>query len=300
MDILSQVQNYIDKRIIPAVQRTAYGRQLLMLDKSKSGGGLGQIRIDYLKYVATAKPIISYKLMQDIEDTAVLVNNTVYPAKIQAEVLIERDKWEQLQTAGLNAYDVIADDLTKQYALQESSMIVNGWAMNDIAAPDLLGIRNVAGTTVVGLSFATRGNAIKSIGAAIAAAKAKGIYAGAWNFTTGTDVITNLNASIYDSGIMEKDIVMRTLNEGQSTQYAQIFEDPDMPAGEGILTPVATPSNLSYMGYIEAQAPVLNMFYVNNDPVKSPVKITITGAGVPFFTHLTNNKDDAVVKITGI
>lgn len=287
-----------DTDIKPVLREQSIGRKLIPLNQKLSGRGIGQTSVVTMKYGATAEAVTNYNIQNNIEETVDITADTVKVPIQQDDRTIDRRAWESYKLNGTPIDSDMAMDMAANIAAAEDELIINGWMPDDVNY-EIMGLYPVANNTYAGSSFATYGNALHAVGIAIGLLKADKIYSMGWNLTLNHTQHSELSVSRSPMGISEYKEVVETLNLGGAG--GQIFESSAITAGTGMVSPVATPSNIRFFDLVEAQAPRHELWF--EDPKKTgPIKSRLLGAVVPRFKHpdASTSKDNCVCTLTGI
>ena len=298
VNTLNQLGKEWDMEIQPVLREQSIGRKLIPLNTKMSGRGIGQTSIATIKYNATSGAVINYNIQNNIEETVDLTSDVIKIPVQQDDRTIGRRAWESYKLNGTPIDSDMSLDMAANIAEAENTLIIDGWKP-DGTNYEILGMYQVANNTYGGSSFATYGNALNTVGNAIGLLKEDKIYSQGWNLTLNHVQAAELMVSTSPMGISEYAQVIERLNLGGAG--GQIFETSAITAGLGMVSPVATSSNLRFFDLIEAQKPLHELWF--EDPKKTgPVKSRILGAVVPRFKHpdASTSKDPCICKLTGI
>ena len=298
VNTLNELGREWDKDIQPVLREQSIGRKLVPLNAKISGRGIGQTSVSTMKYGATAGAVINYNIQNNIEETVDVTADTIKIPVQQDDRTIDRRAWESYKLNGTPIDSDMSMDMAANIAAAEDELIINGWKP-DGTNYEIMGLYPVANNTYAGSSFATYGNALNAVGRAIGLLKADKIYSQGWNLTLNHTQHSELSVSRSPMGISEYKDVVETLNLGGAG--GQIFESSAITDGTGMISPVATPSNIRFFDLVEAQVPRHELWFV--DPKKTgPIKSRLLGAVVPRFKHpdASTSKDNCVCTLTGI
>lgn len=296
VNTLNEIGKLWDKEIQPVLQEQSIGRKLIPLNPVVSGRGIGQTSVETMNYTATAGAVINYNIQNNIEETTDVTSDVLKIPVQQDDRTIDRRAYESYKLNGNPIDTDMAFDMAANVTIAEDALIIDGWKPN-ASDYEIDGMFNVADNTFGGASFGTNGSARKAVAAAIGLLKADKIYSTAWNLTLNHVQHSELMASTAD-GVDEYDQVLRLLNRGGAG--GQIFESGNIAAGNGMVSPIATPANVRFFDLVEAQRPTHELWF--EEPKKTgPVKVRLLGAVVPRFKHLDGSgKDPCICTLTGI
>ena len=298
VNTLNQLGKVWDKDIQPVLREQSIGRKLIPLNTTLSGMGIGQTSVALIKYAATTGAVINYNIQNNLEETVDLTSDVIKIPVQQDDRTIDRRAWESYNLYGVPVDSDMSMDMAANIAAAEDELIISGWKP-DGTNYEILGMYQVADNTYAGSSFATYGNALAAVGNAIGLLKADKIYSQGWNLTLNYVQAAELMVSTSPMGVSEYAQVIERLNLGGAG--GQIFETSAVTAGTGMVSPVASPSNIRFFDLIEAQAPKHELWF--EEPKNTgPVKSRLLGAVVPRFKHqdADDDLDNCICTLTGI
>ncbi|MHC1599552.1 MAG: encapsulin [Candidatus Methanospirareceae archaeon] len=288
-----------DKAIQPVLREQSIGRKLIPLNTTLSGKGIGMTSVALMSYAATSGAVVNYNIQNDIEETVDVTTGVLKIPVQQDDRTIDRRAWETFKMSGIPIDSDMAMDMAANITAAEDAIIIDGWKP-DGTNYETLGMYQIADNTYAGSGFETYGNALSTVANGIGELRADKIYSMGWNLTLNHVQYAELTASYSTNGISEYEQVMKLLNYGGAG--GQILETSNVTAGTGMLSPVASTSNLRFFDLIEAQAPKHELWF--EDPKDTgPIKSRLLGAVVPRFKHLdtsTPAKDPCICTLTGI
>lgn len=297
VNTLNHLGKVWDKAIQPVLREQSIGRKLIPLNTTLSGKGIGMTSVSSIKYNATSGAVINYNIQNNIEETVDTTTDTINIPVQQDDRTIDRRAWESFKLYGTPIDSDMSLDMAANIAAAEDEVIINGWKP-DGTNYEILGMYQVANNTYAGSDFATYGNALNAVGNAIGELKEDFISSMAWNLTLNTKQYAELTVSNSPMGVSEYEQVIARLNlEGAG---GQIFASSQIEDGYGMVSPVATSSNIRFFDLIEAQAPKHELWML--EPKNTgPIKSRLLGAVVPRFKHPdASSKDNCICTVTGI
>ena len=295
---LNELGKVWDKAIKPVLREQSVGRKLIPLNPAVSGKGIGMTSIASITYTATAGAVINYNIQNNIEETVDMTTSVLKIPVQQDDRTIDRRAWESFKLNGTPIDNDMAFDMAANVATAEDEMIINGWKPDDSNYKSL-GMYQVADNTTTGSSFATYGNAKRTVSTAIGLLREDKIYSQGWNLTLNFAQYAELVGSESPMGISEYEQVVKLLNLNGAG--GQIFESSNITDGTGMVSPVASSANIRFFDLVEAQRPKYELWF--EDPKDSgPIKSRLLGAVVPRFKHqdASTDLDPCICTLTGI
>lgn len=301
--LLENLRKQFDDSVVPVLRAQSVGRQLMPVNAKLSGKGLGVLTVDTLQYVARAGAITNYDIQNDNEDT---VDIKSFPTRIpvqQDDVLIKYRDWKAYQLKGIPLENDLSTDMTSNIVAEQDKLIVDGWKP-DGTNYEIKGLYNVAGNTVSASDGGTYGNLKSAVTSGISLLKADGVYSVGYNLGLASFNFAEAMDSENSTGKEELPAILKILNSSapNGSQPGQIIEVPDLTAGTGMITPVASQANLRFFDIIETQTPQNNLWYADGNTKTGDIKMQQTAALVPRFKHLNTSTmtDVCVCSITGL
>lgn len=284
-----------DTAIIPTLRANNIGKMLMPINPALSGQGLGVLSVETFNYVARAEAVTDYDIQQNIGDPVDIQGKIIKIPVQQDDAIIKRRNWDAYINKGVPIQNDLAQDMAVNIALQQTKVIVDGWAPN---GTDFMikGLFKVAKNTHSGADSGTFGNMLKNVTQSIGVLKGEKVYSLGYNFTIPSFNMAELEASI-QYGVKETTLILEALNRGlpPGQQPGQIYESPDLTAGTGFVSPVATPENMRFFDIVETQIPVNQLWYQDGNEESGDVNVRQIGALVPRFKHLTSSATDPCV-----
>jgi hypothetical protein len=293
------------KDISPILRAFAIGRQLMPVNPQFNGEGLGVLNIEQLQFVARSKPTLGYDIRTDNFDFVSVQGVNQKVPIIQDDAVIKRRHWEAYLKRAVPIESSVSADMAKNYAQKDTSLIVMGASM-DGEVYEVAGMFNVAKGSVscseIGASF---GNFNKGVAAAIAKLKSYGVYSQGYNVTCNSFNYGELTGSVAPaSGKTEISLVMETLNFDAPTgqQPGRVYQSVDLPAGECMVSPIASQENRCFFDLAETQIPTPYLWYEEGNYQTGNVKMQLLGTLLPRFMHLDEKTmtDPCICKMTGL
>jgi hypothetical protein len=296
---LATLTQQFDKDIVTPLQAYSMGKKLIPLNPKFSGQGIGVINIKTARYIARADAVTNYDLQDTIGDTVDLNGFELFIPIQQDEIKIKRRDWEAYAYAGVPIESDIATDMSQKIATEQSKVILDGWKPKKNGDYVIKGMLQVAKETVELSDYSSFGKALKDVNSSITKLKQNFIYsADGYNVTYSTNLMDEVGAN-YDTGRLETELILTSLNRGVTGTPGQIFEGPTLPDDTALVSPVASQGNKTYFDIIETQQPKNNLWFADGNADSGDVKGRQYGALVPRFKHLNTATmlDPCVVKI---
>jgi hypothetical protein len=273
---------------------------LMPVNPALSGKGLGVLSVETFNYVARSAAVTDYDINQDIPDAVDITGAVTRIPVQQDDVVIKRRNWDAYIQKGVPIQNDLAQDMAVSIALQQSSVIVDGWKPNG-STYTIKGMYQVAGNTYGGADSGTFGNVLKNVNQGIGLLKADNVYSRGYDLVLATFNMAELEASI-QYGVKETTLILDSLNRGlpPGQQPGQIYESPDLAAGTGFVKPVGSQENIRYFDIVETQIPVNQLWWDNGNEDSGDVRVRQIGALVPRFKHLVAGVDNCICTITGM
>lgn len=298
---LALIGRQFDTAIIPTLQANSVGKMLMPVNPELSGKGLGVLSVETFNYVARAEAAIDYDIQQNIGDPVDITGAITKIPVQQDDAVIKRRNWDAYVQRGVPIQNDLAQDMATNISLQQTKLIVDGWAPNG-STYTIKGMYQVAGNTYAGADSGTFGNVLKNVAQAIVKLKDDKVISRGYNFGIASFNAGELDASI-QYGVSEYQLIMDLLNKGfpKGTGPGQIIECTDLTAGTGFVAPVATPENIRFFDLVETQIPVNQLWYEGGNEESGDVNVRQIGALVPRFKHLASDiTDPCVCTVTGM
>jgi hypothetical protein len=287
--------------IVPVLQANSVGKMIMPVNPDLSKKGLGVLSVESFNYVARADAAIDYDIQQNIGDP-IDVTGTITKIPVQQDdAVIRRRNWDAYIQRGIAIQNDLALDMAQNIALQQTKLIVDGWAPNGTTYT-IKGCYQVADNTFGGADSGTFGNILKATAGAIAKLKEDKIYSMGYNLCLAPFNSGELDASI-QYGVSEYQLILDVLNKGfpRGSGPGQIIECVDLAAGTGFVAPVATPANTRFFDIVETQVPTNELWYEGGNESSGDINVRQVGAMVPRFKHLNSSGvDPCVCTITGL
>ena len=249
---LQRASRMLDEAMVEPLRRKLIGRKLVAENKSKRGTGKYAIDVDTITEISPAH--ITYSL-DEIGSSSDIIEVTTARKQIPIpykSFKVPRQSYLAFKSEGKALDTAAAVSAAYVVAKKEDAMIINGWAP-DGTNYEVEGFFQAAGTTATGASFATAGNAIKSVQAGISALEDLGV-SGPFHFLLHKDQAKELRGNVLTgSGLRELKQVLEMMNNDDPNMHeGKIWQCHDMTAAYGILIPV-DPARV----YFELVNPVL-------------------------------------------
>ncbi len=298
--LLDALRDQFDPTIVPVLRANSVGRQLMPINTELSGKGLGVLTVETLQYVARAGAITNYDIQQDNGDT---IDIKRFPTNVpvqQDDVTIKFRDWKAYELKGIPIENDVSTDMTANIVAEQDKLVVDGWKPS--ANYEIKGMFQVAGSTVSASDGGTYGNLKAAVVSGISLLKQKGVYSNGYNLSLAPFNYAELMDSENSTGKEEFDSIIRALNTNLPSPVGRIFEVPDLAAGTGMLSPVATQENRRFFDIIETQPIMNNLWYADGNEKTGDIKMQQVGALVPRFKHLNTATmtDPCICSITGL
>lgn len=293
---LATIGRQFDTAIIPTLRANSIGKTLMPVNPELSGKGLGILSVETFNYVARAEAAIDYDIQQNIGDPVDITGSILKIPVQQDDAVIKRRNWDAYVQRGVPIQNDLALDMAQNVAIQQTKLIVDGWAPNG-STYTIKGMFQVAKNTFSGADSGTFGNMLKNTAGALGVLKGtEKVYSQGYNLCLPTFNMGELDASI-QYGVSEASLILELLNRGfpKGTGPGQIIECTDLTAGYGFVAPVATAENLRFFDLVETQIPVNQLWYEGGNEESGDVNVRQIGALVPRFKHLTTSATDPCV-----
>jgi hypothetical protein len=297
---LATLGRQFDNAIVETLRANSVGKMLMPVNPQLSGKGLGILSVETFNYVARAEAAIDYDIQQNIGDPVDITGTITKIPVQQDDAVIKRRNWDAYIQRGVKIQNDLAQDMATNIALQQTKLIVDGWAPNG-STYMIKGMYQVADNTYGGADSGTFGNVLKNVAQAIGKLKEDKVISKGYNLGLATFNANELDSNI-QYGVREYDLVMDLLNKGfpKGTGPGQIIECSDLAAGTGMVAPVATPENIRFFDIVETQIPVNQLWYEGGNEESGDVNVRQVGAMVPRFKHQVAGVDPCVCTITGM
>ena len=299
--LLDALRDQFDPTIVPVLRANSVGRQLMPINTELSGKGLGVLTVETMQYVARSGATTNYDIQQDNYDT---VDIKRFPTRVpvqQDDVLIKFRDWQAYQLKGVPLENDLSTDMTANIVREQDTLVVDGWKP-DGTNYEIKGLYQAAGNTVSASDGGTYGNLKSAVVSGISLLKADGVYSNGYNLGLAPFNYQELTDSENQYGKEEFEAVIKALNTNLPTPVGRIFEVPDLAAGTGMITPVATQENTRFFDLIETQPIINNLWYKDGNETTGDIKMQQVGAIVPRFKHLNTSTmtDVCICSITGL
>lgn len=301
--LLEILRKQFDESVVPVLRANSVGRELMPVNPTLSGKGLGVLSVETLQYVARASAVTNYDIQNDNYDT---VDIKSFPTRIpvqQDDVLIKYRDWKAFQLKNIPLENDLSTDMTANIVVEQDNIIVDGWKPNG-ANYEIKGMFQVAGNTVEGGDTSTYGNLTKAVTKAISKLKLAGVYSNGYMLSIAPFNYAELDASESANGNPETDRILKVLNRAApaGSQPGQIVEVPALADGTAMVSPIASQANLRFFDLIETQTPQNNLWYADGNTETGDIKMQQTAALVPRFKHLNKATmtDPCICTITGL
>jgi len=297
---LAEIGKEWDKAVAPVLYAQTIGRKLIPMNTGLSHKGIGMTEVAGYNYAERAAAVIDYDIVEDnlIADGIDVTVSTLKIPVQQDDAVIKRRTWEAMVRTGVTIQADLSKDMAALIAAQEDAMIINGW-IADGTNYEIKGMFQVANNSAAGADFATYGNALASVSAALDALWTDNIYSEGYNLILHPTQYGELIGSYSTAGIWEYTQVLEQLNINAPAKPGKVFMSTNIPATNGLVAPVASPANSRYFDLIEAFAPTHDL-WIEGSQKTGPIHVRLVGAVVPRFKHLSNGADNCICKITGI
>jgi uncharacterized linocin/CFP29 family protein len=299
--LLDALRDQFDPTIVPVLRANSIGRQLMPINTELSGKGLGVLTVETLQYVARSEATTNLDIQQDNYDTIDIKRfPTTVPVQ-QDDVIIKYRDWQAYQLKGIPIENDVSTDMTANIVREQDKLIIDGWKP-DGTNYEIKGMYNVAGNSVSASDGGTYGNLKAAVISGISLLKEDGVYSNGYNLSLAPFNYAELMDSENSYGKEEYDAILRALNTNLSTPVGRIFEAPDLAAGTGMISPVATQENRRFFDLIETQPIMNNLWFADGNEKTGDIKMQQVGAIVPRFKHLdpSTMTDVCICKITGL
>lgn len=300
--LLTRIKNEFDPTITKVLTAQSVGRQLMPINPDLSNKGLGVLTIDTLRYVARSGAITNYDVQKDIEDTIDVESTQIRVPVQQDMVRIKYRDWLAYLNKKIAIEKDISTDMTAKIAAEQDKIIVDGWKPQGTTYA-IKGMYQAAGNTVSGSDSGTYGNIKSAVTTGISLMKADGIYSRGYNLSLASFNYAELMDSENSTGKEEAPTILKILNAAAPNGGlpGQILEVPDLAAGTGMISPIASQENIRFFDVIELQVPENDLWYEGGRP-KGDILMEQVGSLVPRFKHLNTSTltDPCICSITGL
>jgi len=301
--LLEVLRKQFDEAVVPVLRAQSVGRKLMPVNPKLSGQGLGVLTVETLQYVARAGAATNYDIQNDNFDT---IDIKSFPTRIpvqQDDVTIKYRDWKAYELKKIPLENDLSTDMTSNIIAEQDTLVVDGWKPNG-STYEIKGMYQVAGNTVSASDSGTYGNLKAATVSGISLLKADGVYSAGYNLSLASFNFAELMDSENDTGKEEAPAILKILNAAapNESQPGQIIEAPDLTAGTGMISPIASQDNLRFFDIIETQTPENNLWYADGNVKTGDIKMQQVGALVPRFKHLDKStmKDVCICSVTGL
>jgi hypothetical protein len=283
-----------DRAIVPILRETPSAMSLLPLNTDYRG--LGKSAVRTAGYVTPGGSKIGFEIVKTSGEGVDITGFDTKIAVIQDDRIIKRTDWEAYVENGIPISTDMAMDMAANNLTAIDKLLYNGWAA-DGTTYDIKGLFQVAGTVTTGADFATFGNALKSVNAAISDLEDGGIYSTGHILALNKAQYAELGSSI-NSGVRELEEVIKALGDG-----GRVVKNSNITAAYGLVFPAPLDTNRRFFDIVETFPPTHTAFFEEGNMEFGNIKLQqITRLGVR-FKHQSDagtGTDKAVAKLSGI
>jgi len=224
---------YVDQELVEPLRAGNLIRKLMPLNTKIAGRGIKNV--DYYSITEMSDAMITYDIDTGEASTDTInvsVSNIAIPV-IKKHFKIPRRDYDAFENQGIPFDTAAARSAGAMVTKAENSLGVQGWK-RDGSAYQINGLYQAAGNTATGADFATFGNALASVAAAMAKFDEDNVFADSWNLVLNTVQRRQLQMAV-STGLVEEQLVRQQLGAA-----GDIFVSADMTAGTAMMLPVDT------------------------------------------------------------
>ena len=245
----------------------------------------GKFRYEVEKVTAMGDAIVTYSI-PDATVARDMIGVTI--EQLQLAVItkawkIERDQWDSYESAGKDLPTAAQTSATDALIAAENTLLTKSWkpdGSNDV----LKGLYALAGNSYATTAdFATYGKAKTAVAQGIALNKADNVVGVNYNLSLNPEQFAELQVSATTGGIEEWPQVMRILNSVPGAPTGEIYENTNLTAGTGLLSPVDPAGK--YIRLIVGQDPINVLGEDSKIPDISPIYGTTYEVLAPYAIH---------------